>query len=169
MEEEDVKREARALVTEECASTSDASENTMDVADDLAFNISFDGSPESFARAPLNIETMKQVLENVNTVNFADADRNIINQVFQDAMAKITSKVVTTVRKKRKSRRYDRFDERTTRDEQHAIRTLPWSRKIYSRFAVNGAHVAPLSAAEGKKFHILPFSELTFSRDCSRD
>ena len=36
MEEEDVKREAHALVTEECASTSDASENTMDVADDLA-------------------------------------------------------------------------------------------------------------------------------------
>lgn len=82
-------------------------------SDNSTFNMSFDGSPESFARAPLNIETMKQVLENVNTVNIADADRNIINQVFQDAMAKITSKVVTTVRKKRKSRRYDRFDEVT--------------------------------------------------------
>ena len=82
-------------------------------SDNSSFNMTFDGSPESFARAPLNIETMKQVLENVNTVNIADDDRNIINQVFQDAINTITRKVVTTTRKKRKSRRYDHFDEVT--------------------------------------------------------
>jgi len=36
LKDEDVKREARALVTEECASTSDQSENTVHVTDDLA-------------------------------------------------------------------------------------------------------------------------------------
>ena len=36
LEDEEVKREARALVTEECASASDESENTMHVTDDLA-------------------------------------------------------------------------------------------------------------------------------------
>ena len=35
LKDEDVKREARALVTEECAST-DQSENTVHVTDDLA-------------------------------------------------------------------------------------------------------------------------------------
>ena len=70
-------------------------------SDNSTFNMSFDGSLESFARAPLNIETMKQVLENVNTVNIADDDRNIINQVFQDAINTIIRKVVTTARKKR--------------------------------------------------------------------
>ena len=34
--DKDVKREARALVTEECASTSDQSENTVHVTDDVA-------------------------------------------------------------------------------------------------------------------------------------
>ena len=34
--DKDVKREARALVTEECASTSDQSENTVHVNDDVA-------------------------------------------------------------------------------------------------------------------------------------
>ena len=59
----------------------------------------------------LNIETMKHMLEKVNTVNVADTDRNIINQVFQDALAKITSKMLTTARKKRNSRGYEGFDE----------------------------------------------------------
>ena len=36
LKDEDVKREARALVTEECASISDQSENTVYVTDDLA-------------------------------------------------------------------------------------------------------------------------------------
>jgi hypothetical protein len=56
---------------------------------------------------------MNQVLENVNTVSIADDDRNIIKQVFQDATAKITNKIVSKVRKKWKSRRYDRYDEVT--------------------------------------------------------
>ena len=82
-------------------------------SDNSTFNMTFGGSPKTFARAPLNIETMKQVLENVNTVNIADDDRKIINQVFQDAINTIIRKVLTAVRKKRKSRRYDRFDEVT--------------------------------------------------------
>ena len=36
LKDKDVKRDARALVTEECASTSDQSENTVHVTDDLA-------------------------------------------------------------------------------------------------------------------------------------
>ena len=36
LKDKDVKRDARALVTEECASTSDQSENTVHVTDDVA-------------------------------------------------------------------------------------------------------------------------------------
>ena len=83
---------------------------------DLTFDVTFDGSPESFARAPLNMMKLDEVyksLENLSNHGMNDDQLNVVKQLVRAKQEEIMKSVVTTTRKQRNTRRHDRYDEAT--------------------------------------------------------
>ena len=62
-----------------------ASESTLDTT--------FDGSPDSFARAPLNVLKLEQVLENVSASTLNEEDIRVVKQFLNDTKKKISENV----------------------------------------------------------------------------
>ena len=96
--------------------------------DQCTFDMTFDGSPEAIARAPVNMEKLERVLEKVRSGQqnneFSAEDTNILEQVILDAQKKITDKLVVPKARKRKTRRYDLFDEATAARVEANLATL---------------------------------------------
>ena len=83
---------------------------------DSTFDVTFDGSPESFARAPLNMMKLDEVyksLENQSNHGMNDDQLNVMKQLVREKQEKIMKTVVTTTRKRRNTRRHDQYDEAT--------------------------------------------------------
>ena len=84
---------------------------------DSTFDVTFDGSPESFARAPLNMmkldEVYKSLVENPSNHSMNDEHLNVMKQLILEKQENITKNIVTTTRKQRSTRRHDRYDEAT--------------------------------------------------------
>ena len=96
--------------------------------DQSTFDMTFDGSPEAIARAPVNMEKLERVLEKVRSGQqnneFSAEDTNILEQVILDAQKKITDKLVVPKARKRKTRRYDLVDEATAARVEANLATL---------------------------------------------
>jgi hypothetical protein len=82
-------------------------------SDESTFDMTFDGSPESFARAPLEMMKLNEVYDNLVENCTNDDHLNVMVQLINDAKQQIGDSVITTTRKKRNTRRYDQFDEAT--------------------------------------------------------
>jgi len=84
---------------------------------DSTFDMTFDGSPESFARAPMNMmkleEVYKSLVENPSDHGMNDDHVNIMKQLILEKRKNIAKNIVTTTRKQRTTRRFDRYDEAT--------------------------------------------------------
>ena len=83
---------------------------------DSTFDVTFDGSPESFARAPLNMMKLDEVyksLENPSNHGMNDDQLNVMKQLVREKQEEIMKTVVTTTRKRRNTRRHDQYDEAT--------------------------------------------------------
>ena len=87
----------------------------------------FDGSPETIARVPLNMDKLEHVLEKVrsgqNTELNAE-DTNVLEQLIVGAQKTITEKLVVPKERKRKTRRYDLVDEVTAARIESNLATL---------------------------------------------
>jgi len=95
--------------------------------DQSTFDMTFDGSPEAIARAPLNMDKLERVLEKVqNTQNteFSAEDTNVLKQLILDAQKTITTKVVVPKVRKRKTRRHDLVDKATAARIEANLATL---------------------------------------------
>ena len=82
--------------------------------DQSTFDMTFDGSPEAIARAPLNMDQLECVLEKVRSGRNSELsaeDKNVLEQLIVGAQKTITKKVVVPNARKRKTRRYDLVDE----------------------------------------------------------
>jgi hypothetical protein len=102
--------------------------------DQSTFDMTFDGSPEAIARAPLNMDKLERVLEKVRSAQqnteFSAEDANILEQVILDAQKTITGKLVVPKARKRKTRRYDLVDEATAaRVEANLVNAQSCSRQ----------------------------------------
>ena len=84
---------------------------------DSTFDMTFDGSPESFARAPMNYMTLdevyKSLVENPSNHGMNDDHLNVLKQLVREKQKNIAENIVTTTRKRRNTRRHDRYDEAT--------------------------------------------------------
>ena len=120
---------------------------------DSTFDVTFDGSPESFARAPLNMmkldEVYKSLVENPSNHAMNDDHLNVMKQLILEKQKDIEKSIVTTTRKQRNTRRHDRYDEATApamarllearekreNEEENARRSSRWMRR-----SVQGQH-----------------------------
>ena len=86
-------------------------------SNDSTFDMTFDGSPESFARVPLNMmkltEVYDKLVENDGATGVTDGDLNVLKQLILDKQQELMKSVVTTTRKRRNTRRHDQYDEAT--------------------------------------------------------
>jgi hypothetical protein len=84
---------------------------------DSTFDMTFDGSPDSFARAPMNMmkldEVYKSLVENPSNHAMNDDHLNVMKQLILEKQKDIEKSIVTTTRKQRNTRRHDRYDEAT--------------------------------------------------------
>ncbi len=84
---------------------------------DLTFDMTFDGSPESFARAPLNMmkldEVYKSLVENPSNHGMNEDHLNVVKQLILEKQENIVKNNVTTTRKQRNTCRHDQYDEAT--------------------------------------------------------
>jgi hypothetical protein len=84
---------------------------------DSTFDMTFDGSPDSFARAPMNMmkldEVYKSLVENPSNHSMNDEHLNVMKQLILEKQKDIEKSIVTTTRKQRNTRRHDRYDEAT--------------------------------------------------------
>ena len=84
---------------------------------DSTFDMTFDGSPDSFARAPMNMmkldEVYKSLAENPSNHAMNDDHLNVVKQLILEKQKDIEKSIVTTTRKRRNTRRHDRYDEAT--------------------------------------------------------
>ena len=84
---------------------------------DSTFDMTFDGSPDSFARAPMNMmkldEVYKSLVENPSNHAMNDDHLNVMKQLILEKQKDIEKSIVTTTRKRRNTRRHDRYDEAT--------------------------------------------------------
>jgi hypothetical protein len=113
---------------------------------DSTFDVTFDGSPESFARAPLNMMKLDEVyksLENPSNHGMNDDQLNVMKQLVREKQEEIMKTVVTTTRKRRNTRRHDQYDEATApamarllearekreNEEENARRSSRWMRR----------------------------------------
>ena len=84
--------------------------------DQSNFDMTFDGSSEAIARAPLNMDKLQRVLEKVRSGQNTELDAedtNVLEQLIVGAQKTITQKIVVPKARKRKTRRYDLVDEVT--------------------------------------------------------
>lgn len=78
------------------------------------FETTFDGSPESFARAPLNMMKLTEVYDKlVENDGVTDGDLSVLKQLILEKQEEITKSVITTIRKRRNTRRHYQYDEAT--------------------------------------------------------
>ena len=94
--------------------------------DQSTFDMTFDGSAEAIARAPLNMDTLERLLGKVQNTNseLSAQDTGVIKQLILDAQNKITGKLVVPKARKRKTRRYDLVDEATAARVEANLATL---------------------------------------------
>mmetsp|Transcript_2961 Transcript_2961/g.10714 ORF Transcript_2961/g.10714 Transcript_2961/m.10714 type:complete len:112 (-) Transcript_2961:917-1252(-) len=86
-------------------------------SNESSFYMTLDGSPESFARAPLNMMKLTEVYtsleENGSVRGICDEHLNVMKQLVREKQQEISKNIVTTTHKRRNTRRYDKFDEVT--------------------------------------------------------
>jgi hypothetical protein len=90
------------------------------------FDMTFDGSPEAIARAPLNMDTLERVrekLENPDAELNAE-DKGVLTQLIFGTQKTITGQLVVPKTRKRKTRRYDLVDEATAARVEANLATL---------------------------------------------
>ena len=92
--------------------------------DQCTFDMTFDGSPEAIARAPLNMDTLERLLGEVQNTNLSAQDTGVMKQLILDAQKTITGKLVVPKARKRKTRRYDLVDEATAARVEANLSTL---------------------------------------------
>jgi len=94
--------------------------------DQSTFDMTLDGSPEAFARAPLNVDTLERVrekLENPDAELNAE-DKGVLTQLILGTQKTITGQLVVPKTRKRKTRRYDLVDEATAARVEANLATL---------------------------------------------
>jgi len=94
--------------------------------DQSTFDMTFDGSPEAIARAPLNMDILERLLGKVQNTNseFNAEDTGVLKQLILDKQKTITDKLVVPKARKRKTRRYDLVDEATAARVEANLATL---------------------------------------------
>jgi len=92
--------------------------------DQCTFDMTFDGSAEAIARAPLNMDTLERLLGEVQNTNLSAQDTGVMKQLILDAQKTITGKLVVPKARKRKTRRYDLVDEATAARVEANLSTL---------------------------------------------
>ena len=111
--------------------------------------MTFDGSPESFARAPVNYEKLTEVYNSLDDQGMNDNYRNVLKQLIHDKQQEIARGVIMTIRKRKNIRRHDQYDEATApamarllearekreNEEENARRSSRWMRR-----SVQGQH-----------------------------
>jgi len=75
--------------------------------------MTFDGSPESFARAPVNYEKLTEVYNSLDDQGMNDDYRDVLKQLIHDKQQEIARGVIMTIRKRKNIRRHDQYDEAT--------------------------------------------------------
>ena len=86
-------------------------------SDDSTFDTTFDGSPESFARAPLSMMKLTEVhdklVEDGSATGLTDGDLNVLKRLILEKQQELMKIFVTPTRKRRNTGRHDQYDEVT--------------------------------------------------------